>query len=163
MKTNLEWKIDETEYQIAQLERRYPTDIIKQEIAAKRALLEKMEERFAAWSRNPRYAPDRTAKEIGDAQEAEVYQRLLTAYPRMIMTNVNTIGVDMQCEPDIDVQSKARRDVGPQDISHFADSSNATIKMFVAVGFTKGARERAVKRGVKLLTLNELRERYPLK
>ncbi len=107
--------------------------------------------------------PRRTNKQkAGDEQEVEIYQRLISIYPKLIRTNVNAMGVDLQSFPDIDIQSKAFSSVGPKDISHFADSSDALLKMFIAFSFTKQARIRATKRDVKLITMKEFRERYPI-
>jgi hypothetical protein len=98
----------------------------------------------------------------GDEQEAEIYQRLIRIYPQTVMTNINAMGVDIQCKPDIDVQSKAFKCVGPKDVSHFADSSNAPLKMLVAMSFSKRAKVRAAARNVTLLTMKEFRDRYQL-
>jgi hypothetical protein len=103
-----------------------------------------------------------SARQAGEAQENEILTRFLLVYPNMVKTNVNAIGVDLQYAPDIDVQSKASHGVGPEDVSHFADSSEALLKVMVGLSFTKGAKSRAFKRGVTLLTLKEFRDRYPL-
>jgi hypothetical protein len=103
----------------------------------------------------------RSRPDIGRQRELEIYNHLLPYYPRLVLTNTNAIGVDIQSSPDIDIQSKAMRNVGPKEISHFADSSEALLKLFIADGFTKQARIRAVKRSVILLTMKEFYERYP--
>lgn len=103
-----------------------------------------------------------STKAIGDALENELLERLLLVYPKMVKTNVNAIGVDLQYSPDVDVQSKAHHGVGPQQVSHFADSSEAILKIMVGLTFTKEAKVRALKRNVTLLTLKDFRKRYPL-